>query len=142
MHLRWIPTALLLTAFAGVNGPASAQPPDDVRILPSRERTFRIPFQIPPGEQRIREVQLYYSIDQGRSWRPSAVAVPSQGYFSQFTSPQDGLYWFAVRTMDQQGRFYPATEDGLRPGLKVLVDTVAPTAQLRAVQAQIGRAHV
>src|SRR5271165_3444976 len=86
--LCWLCTGLLCAQ------PASDEP----RLLPSRERTFRIPFQTQPGERRLREVQLYYSVDQGRTWRPYATATPEQGYFQQFTAPTDGQYWFSVRT--------------------------------------------
>lgn len=114
----------------------------DDRPLPSRDRTFRIPFQTQTGDNRIREIHLYYTMDQGRTWRLAAVASPEQGSFQQFTAPQDGLYWFGVRTLDFQGRFFPATEDGLRAGLKVLVDTQAPVVQLRALPGQGGSVGV
>src|SRR5262245_17063952 len=76
---------------------------EDIRVTPSRDRSFRVPFQVPAGERRLREVQLWVSDNQGQSWREAGRAAPEQGYFSQFTAVQDGLYWFAVRTVDQQG---------------------------------------
>src|SRR5262249_2784258 len=54
----------------------------------------------------------------------------------QFTAPADGLYWFAVRTIDQQGRAYPMRDADLRAGIKVIVDTVAPKVMLRALAVQ------
>lgn len=122
-------------------GAATAQT-DDVRVSPSRDRTFRIPFQTQPGERRLREVQLYYTTDQGRTWRHYATANPDQGYFQQFTAPQDGSYWFAVRTVDLQGRANPATDDQLRAGLKVLVDTQRPTVTVRALAPRDGHVGV
>jgi hypothetical protein len=119
-----------------------AQVPDDVRVSPSRERSFRIPFQTQTGERRIREVQLYYSTDQGRTWQQYATATPEQGYFPQFNAPQDGTYWFSVRTLDIQGRLNPPSNDGFRAGLKVLVDTVRPTVQLRALPPRDGHVGV
>jgi hypothetical protein len=119
-----------------------AQAADDVRLTPSKERTFRIPFQTQPNERRLREVQLMVSTDQGRSWKLTASATPEQGYFQQFTAPQDGLYWFSVRTVDLQGRSYPTTDAELRPGLKVLVDTVPPTVFLEALPGQSGSVGV
>jgi hypothetical protein len=117
-------------------GSLVAQPPsDEPRTFPSKDRTFRIPFQPQPNEQRLREVQLLYSTDQGRTWRHYATSAPEQAYF-QFTAPADGLYWFGVRTIDQQGRAYPLRDADLRPGIKVLVDTIPPRVTLRALPPQ------
>jgi len=131
----------LLSALSLVSAVA-AQAGDDVRVSPSKDRTFRIPFQTQPGDRRLREIQLYYSADQGRTWRHYATATPEQGYFQQFTAPQDGTYWFAVRTVDQQGRVNPPTDDGLRAGLKVLVDTQRPVVNLRALQPREGHVGI
>jgi hypothetical protein len=125
-----------------LTGLLHAQATDDVRVSPSKERTFRIPFQTQPGERRLREVQLFYSVDQGRTWRHAATAAPEQGFFNQFTAPSDGTYWFAVRTVDLQGRVNPPTDDGLRAGLKVMVDTVKPTVSLRALPPREGHVGV
>ncbi|MBY0524000.1 MAG: hypothetical protein K2R98_11410 [Gemmataceae bacterium] len=135
---------LLFAALLCLAVPASvlSQAADDVRVSPSKERTFRIPFQTQAGERRLREVQLYTSTDQGRTWRQAATAAPEQGFFNQFTAPQDGTYWFAVRTVDLQNRLNPPTDDGLRAGLKVLVDTVRPTVQLRALAPKDGHVGV
>jgi hypothetical protein len=123
-------------------GAAAAQGNDDVRVIPSKDRTFRIPFQAQPGDRRLREVQLYYSVDQGRTWRHYATATPDQQFFQQFTAPQDGAYWFTVRTVDLQGRVNPPTDDGFRPGLKVLVDTQRPLVSLRSLPARDGHVGV
>jgi hypothetical protein len=123
----------LLALFVGV-GLVSAQ--DDGRVLPTKEPTFKIPFQAQPNERRLREVQLFYSVDLGRTWRHFATALPDQGYFQQFTAPADGLYWFSVRTVDLAGRQYPPTDAELRPGLRVLVDTQPPRVTLRALPPQ------
>jgi len=114
---------------------AAAQGTDDARVFPSRDRTFRIPFAPQVGEARLREVQLYYSTDEGRSWRFHANALPEQGFF-QFTAPADGLYWFGVRTVDVQGRAHPLREADLRAGIKVQVDGQPPRVTLRALANQ------
>lgn len=114
-----------------------AQPPsDEPRILPTRDRTFRIPFQTQPGERRLREVQLHYSTDQGRTWRQYGLARPEDGSFQPFTAAADGLYWFSVRTIDLQGRAYPLADTELRPALKVLVDTQPPRVAVRSLASQ------
>jgi hypothetical protein len=134
--------SLTLLTLLVLVGAAVAQGADDVRVSPTKDRTFRIPFQTQPGDRRLREIQLYYSMDQGRTWRQYATATPDQGYFQQFTAPQDGMYWFAVRTVDLQGRINPPTDDGLRAGLKVLVDTQRPIVNLRGLTARDGHVGV
>src|SRR5215468_415998 len=102
---------LSLLVLAAFSGTASAQAPvDDVRPISTKEPTFRIPFQTQPGERRLREVHLFYSTDQGRTWRHYATTTPDQGFFQQFTAQADGLYWFSVRTIDLQGRAYPPND--------------------------------
>src|SRR5262249_40415608 len=84
----------------------------------------------------------YVSTDQGRTWQLYANATPDQGYFKQFTAEHDGLYWFAVRTMDREGRFYPPQIESLKPGLKVHVDTLPPNITLRTLPQREGNAGV
>jgi hypothetical protein len=111
-------------------GAAPAQESGGVLVNSASERTFRIPFIVQPDDlPRIREIQLYYSMDQGRTWRHHATATPEQGRFEMFTAPQDGTYWFAVRTVDRQGKVNPPTDDGLRVALKVQVQQMAGSSQ-------------
>jgi hypothetical protein len=126
--------------------PALAQVPAPAGdVIYSRQQTFLIPFQTDPGERRIRQVELYVSTDQGRNWKSYGTAVPDPGTFKgnfRFTAPQDALYWFAVRTSDQQGQIYPPTLDALRPGLKVYVDTQKPVVVLQPLPARAGTVGV
>jgi hypothetical protein len=127
------PVLLFLLGISAVNAQSLGE---EGRLLPTKEPTFKIPFQTQPGERRLREVQLFYSVDQGRTWRHFASALPDQGHFQQFTAPTDGQYWFSVRTIDLQGRAYPPNDNELRPGIKVLVDTQPPRVTLRALPPQ------
>ena len=86
--------------------PASKGPP----IIYQKARSFRIPFQIDPAElARRRELQLWSSDDQGRHWKQKGVTTPDRPAFT-FTAEQDGEYWLAVRSVDSQGRLFPADE--------------------------------
>jgi hypothetical protein len=109
--------------------PARAQEPAH-DILYSNYRHFRIPFQAGPGKERLKQLQLFYSTDQGRTWQPNAVAAPDQTAFS-FICDRDGLYWFTVQTLDTAGHYNPKTLEGAQPSLKVIVDTQPPIVQLR-----------
>ncbi|MFN4261662.1 MAG: hypothetical protein ACK4RK_20460 [Gemmataceae bacterium] len=119
---------------------ARAQDPNS-DVVYSRHPIFRIPFQTDPGERRIQQVQLHYSINQGQSWLPYANALPDQASF-KFTAERDGLFWFAVRTVDQEGNMHPPTLDQLRPGLKVYVDTVPPSVTLQELPRHQGMVGV
>src|SRR5437867_3359912 len=95
--------ALLALLIAAAARPARAQ---EENVYYSPKTTFRIPFQLDPGDRRVRQVILYASEDQGRSYQQAATAEPSAGGFS-FRAPRDGWYYFTVQTRDQDGRLYP-----------------------------------
>ena len=99
-------------------------------IIFSRYRQFRIPFNA--GQGRLKQLQLFVSSDQGRSWQPSATAPPEQGHF-RFISERDGYLWFAVQTLDLDNRLYPQTLDGVSPSLKVVIDTQPPLITLQSL---------
>src|SRR5207248_2993569 len=60
----------------------------------------------------------------------------------KFTANGDGSYWFAVRTIDFDGRAYPPTNDRLRPDLKVIVDTKKPVVSLSRLAPRDGEVGV
>src|SRR5947209_6928228 len=141
--MRKLPLLMLLLALSSswwLLRPAGAQESGS-DLLYSRFTHFRIPFQAGPGEQRLKQLQLFFSTDRGRTWQPSATAPPDQGYF-QFLSERDGLYWFAVQTLDQDGRYFPPNMNGAQPSLKVIVDTAPPVVTLRALPPRGGQVGV
>lgn len=119
----------VLTLLALAAAPAARA--EDDNVFYSRQTTFRIPFQVDPGDRRVQQVLLYVSEDQGRTYRRAATAEPGDRGFN-FQALRDGWYYFTVQTRDQEGRLYPATIDGAPPGLKVHVDTTVPEVVLRA----------
>ncbi len=95
---------------------------------------FRIPYQVDPVEiARLGavQIQLHVSTDKGRHWRRVDSVPAVEGKFT-FEAAADGEYWFAVRTIDRQGEFYPAGP--LSPGLMVVVDRAAPQLELDAAE--------
>jgi len=109
----------------------------------TKQTFFRIPFQTDPSERRLKQVQLYYSTDQGQSWHPYNSVPPDQHFFDFQAPPSaDGVYWFSVRTVDMDGRGNPLNMQGARPGLKVCVDTQPPTIRLRALAPREGEVGV
>jgi hypothetical protein len=122
---HYLPLALLgLLVLAHPAGAQTPEPPGEGVVIATM-RSFRIPFRIEPGPSTLSEIELYCSTDEGKTWRKCATASPEQCAFECFTAPQDGLYWFAARSLDMAGRARL-----MEVGLKVLVDTRTPLAQL------------
>jgi hypothetical protein len=86
---------------------------------------------------RPREIQLFVSYDQGSRWQHAQSADPSSGRFD-FEATQDGEYWFAVKTLDNQNRLFP--RDNVDPGLKVVVDATRPVLNIQL--REIGKGKV
>src|SRR5262245_20125392 len=101
--------------------PAPAQPPEPV-VVYWRQRDITIPVEMPAGGRRIQQVQLWYSVDQGRTWQLYRVARPEQRGFP-YRFDRDGWHWFTVREVDDQGIANPANMDRAVPHLKIFYDT-------------------
>jgi hypothetical protein len=107
--------------------------------IPTRQTYFSIPFTVPPpadASQAPVEVRLYVSADAGGSWTLAGRVEPRQTSFA-YRAPRDGEYWFAIRTVDRQGRIRPEKSGG--PELRVIVDTVPPHLELTAWRAPDGQ---
>jgi hypothetical protein len=128
-------SALALPRFVRAQGGS-----DDVTY--TKQPLFRIPFQTDPAERnRLKDVWLYVSNDQGKSWHPSSKVAPAEAAF-MFNAPKDGLYWFTVRTVDAENRAFPVSMENAKPGLKVIVDSTPPTISLRAMPSRDGQVGV
>ncbi|MGE3317211.1 MAG: hypothetical protein AB7O26_19000, partial [Planctomycetaceae bacterium] len=88
---------------------------------------------------RPREVQLHVSNDRGVRWQHLLSADPGAGKFD-FEAPNDGEYWFAVKTLDGQNRLFP--RENTEPGLKVIIDTTRPTLELRLREIERGKVQL
>src|SRR5262245_30878659 len=127
---------LLIPPLLAMAVPARAEGPPN-RIIQSRERSFRIPFTAGSGERPLKELRLYYSVDQGKSWQPAATATPDQKSF-KFETDRDGLYSFTVQTLDIDDRLFPESLDGAQPNLRVFIDTQKPVVHLRPLPSRSG----
>jgi hypothetical protein len=107
---------------------AAGTPADDVVHL--KQRHFAIPVNLDPAtREHIRTVTLYSSTDQGKTWHQEAVIPPTESGF-KFYAPTDGLYWFAVDVVDEQGRRDPEDIYQAPPAQKILVDTLKPLVRI------------
>src|SRR5438874_1318064 len=90
---------------------------------PINQRSFSVPIKIEAGRrQEIRELVLYSSSDQGKTWNQQAVATPDKDSFP-FVAPIDGVYWLQLVIVDRKGNRDPADVYRAPPAMKVLVDT-------------------
>ncbi len=119
---------------------AFAQDPGGTAIY-FHSRQFKIPFKNDQKNLNVTQIRLYVSNDQGRNWQFTATAAPEEQHF-RFNTPQDGFYWFAVQTVDKDGKLFPPSVDMIKPNLKVVVDTVPPTVQVQALPPRNGEVGV
>ena len=135
---------LFLAAFAVVFAASvghAAPIPD--RAVHTNKTRFRIPYRFDQEEmQRLnaREIRLYVSTNQGTQWQQVQSVQPDDGRF-EFQAPQDGEYWFAVKTLDGQGQLHPQG-NVIEPGLKVIVDTAPPQFDITLRQSAPGRVQL
>jgi hypothetical protein len=139
--MRKISLLLVLLTLSWLTASARAQ---DIATGPSSivyspKRTFTIPFK--PPQQKLSNLQLFVSTDQGRSWQLQSKALPDQGRFL-VTLERDGTYWFTVKTIDAENREFPPTLDGAQPSMKVVLDTQPPVVSLRPLQPRGGEVGV
>jgi len=127
--MRKLSLLLVLLSLGGLGGFAAGQEMYG-GILFSRFRQFQIPFQLGPNDQRLKQVQLFVSTDQGKTWQPAATSPPDQKKF-RFITDRDGYFWFTVQSLDLDGKLYPPTLDNVQPSLKVVVDTQPPTVSVQ-----------
>src|SRR5262245_64773369 len=102
---EWIRTKALLGCLLLCFGAASGRAQEEA-VYYSKEPKFKIPFQVDPGDRRVQQVVLYVSEDQGRTYQQAATSTPADKGFT-FQARRDGWYYFAVQTVDQEGKLYP-----------------------------------
>jgi hypothetical protein len=129
----------LLLCCSGWLGLAPAARAQDTgpRVAYSKSPVFRIPFDR-DTEHRWKQIQLYDSKDQGRTWHPRAVVAPEDGSFLVTIADGDGTYWFTTRTVDFDNRAYPMRLEDAVPQLKVIVDSRPPVVTLRGLPPRDG----
>src|SRR5262245_25461050 len=134
---RSLGAGMLLAAMALVLGLAPGQDVPGGAVY-MRVRQFKVPFNIGPGDRdRLKQLQLYVSSDAGRSWQSIASAPPEQGYF-RFSTPTDGVFWFAIQTFDKANVAFPENMNSAAPNLKMIVDTRPPDVMLQPLSPRGG----
>jgi hypothetical protein len=129
---------LMSSAFAWFG--ASAQDPA-AGVIWFQHRQFNIPFKKDQRDANVAQIRLYRSSDQGRNWSLIATAAPEDQHF-HVNVPQDGSFWFGLQTVDKQNKTFPTSLEDLRPGMKLIVDTVPPVVSVQALQPRGGEVGV
>lgn len=125
---------VLMSGFVVPRAAAQAPPPRvqaDGKIY-TKQVEFHLPIQIDErARPSLKDVSLFVK-DGAGPWARVTTAPPTQKYFTHRVT-HDGEYWFSVVTMDRNGTQTPADVTQDAPGLKVVVDTQAPTFDLQRV---------
>ncbi|QDU96349.1 hypothetical protein [Lignipirellula cremea] len=104
----------------------------------TRQTRMIIPYVNPVGAVPI-EMQLFVSVDSGRTWNLQSRNRPDAGQF-EFAAAGDGEYWFALHTLTEVNRAQtPAT---FQPELIVKIDTAAPQVDFVAESGSSGELRV
>lgn len=133
VHAAW--TCAILASMGQLAWAAGLDKP----IVTNKAR-FRIPYKFDAQalqKMNAKELQLFLSTDQGRTWERTQSIAPDSGKF-EFQAPADGNYWFAVRTLDGNNQLHPPGQQ-LEPGLWVLVDATEPRLDLTLQPAADGK---
>jgi hypothetical protein len=109
-----------------------ASPRSQAKVIHYKDKAFRIPVAIPQeADGLVRQVRLWVSDDFGYHWKEYGHTTPDRPEFP-FRATRDGEYWFAIQTVDTNGRVYPADDRESAPSLRVVVDTAPPTVALES----------
>lgn len=145
--MRSAAVLMILSAMLGADiAAADSQAIPQPNVIFTRQRVFRIPFDVEPAkqkEQTPQEVELHVSQSMGQRWA-FYTAVPPKAKGFTYRTHHDGEYWFVVRTINQKGERLPSSigPDGRPvptvPELAVVVDTVRPFLNLQVFPGQAG----
>src|SRR5262245_45404391 len=107
----------------GPNAPA-----DDV--VHFNQRGFQIPITVQPSRRaEVKDLVLYSSRDQGRTWKKVGMAKPDKPGID-FLAEEDGMHWFSIAVIDHRNYQDPPDISKAAVGQKILIDTVRPQVRL------------
>jgi hypothetical protein len=141
IRLAWAGLGVALALGTAVSA-AEPSATGAVPVIEHNSRSFRIPFNFDPEQKsEIKEIVLFVSEDQGRTWNPVERSDPDARAIA-FKATQDGEFWFAVQTVSKEGRLYPPSTAAIEPKMKVVVDTSPPKLTLESNGRRGGLASV
>ena len=136
--MRWL-TAMLCLALGSL--PVCAQG----EAAYCNQLKFSLPFRIDAEDvARLREAQLYESLDGRSNWRLVARIGPQDTKFA-LQVPREGEYWYLLRWIETNGQAYPPSLDKLPTNVqitKVIIDTTPPRIDFRDQSVRSGEVIV
>lgn len=124
MGTGWMALAYLLLTTAA---------PDD-EVFHFGHRALHIPIKIEQNQKAdVRELKLYLSKDEGRTWDMAMQASPDKPGFD-FSATADGMHWFSIAVVNQKGVQVPPDPYKAPVGQKVLIDTVKPVVKVLSAE--------
>lgn len=124
MGTGWMALAYLLLT--------TAAPADDVNHF--GHRALHIPINLDPAHKAdIKELVLYLSKDEGRTWETAMRASPEKPGFD-FAATADGMHWFSIAVVNQKGEQVPPDPYKAPVGQKVLIDTLKPVVKVLSAE--------
>jgi hypothetical protein len=110
----------------------AAAAPGDVVCL--NQLAIKIPLDVSPADrQHIKQMLLFSSSDEGRTWEQKSVIPASQDSF-KFYAPKDGLYWFTIQVEGHDGKLNPEDVYKSQPSQKIMIDTVPPVLRIESAE--------
>ena len=106
---------------------AAAAVPDDPTRVPSR--VFEIQYEINAEAQPLESVQLWYTLDRGRSWHLYGADEDRQSPFA-FNAPAEGLYGFFFVVSNATGASSNPPDGNTQAHHWVFVDYTPPVVQV------------
>ncbi|MBI2808588.1 MAG: hypothetical protein HYX68_26670 [Planctomycetes bacterium] len=108
----------------------TSQPTPMVQRNYLNKNVIRLPIEMDAKtRQSVQEIQLFVKESPDAPWALRDKVGAAQDSFT-FQVPRDGEYWFAMVTVNKQGRSYPADIRNEPAGLIVIIDTQAPRIEL------------
>jgi RNA polymerase sigma factor (sigma-70 family) len=106
----------------------------DPNVVYTNQRELRIPVNV-QMESGLRELLLFASWDQGRTYDQVATAAPDAREFV-FKAPHDGTCWLKVAAVDREGKREPKDVRQGPVSQKLIIDTVRPQVRVFTAQRQ------
>ncbi|MCA8958980.1 MAG: hypothetical protein KDC38_00645 [Planctomycetes bacterium] len=121
----------ILTALTAAALMAAAVDAEDVAVRAYfSTRSLELSFSTDAvGAAPIREYQLFYTTDGGRSWNEHPERRSTPDAFP-FVAPSDGEFGFTIVAIDAAGLRTPPPQPGTAPSYVCIVDTVAPEVRV------------
>lgn len=121
----WLVTSL--AAALALDAPPSSNVP---RV---NARVFEIDYATDEAALPLESVQLWYTLDQGRSWHHYGADGDRQSPIV-FHAPSEGLFGFFFVLTNQAGSSSPPPGTSTKPQLEVFIDFTPPIIQLQPLR--------